>query len=48
MKPKVEKSLIWLKKKWVAEQKTLEEMAIEAGCSVQTIRRRLREAGLIK
>ena len=48
MKPKIEKSLTWLKKKWVTEQKSLEEMAREAGCSVQTIRRRLREAGLIK
>lgn len=48
MKPKLEKSVAWLKQRWVTEQKSLEEMAREAGCSTQTIRRRLREAGLIR
>jgi hypothetical protein len=49
MKPKLETSVAWLKSRWLAEKRaTLEEMAKEAGCSVQTIRRRLKEAGLIK
>jgi DeoR/GlpR family transcriptional regulator of sugar metabolism len=49
MKPKLESSAAWLKARWLADKKvTMEDMAKEAGCSVQTIRRRLREAGLIK
>jgi len=48
MKPKIEKSVAWLTMKWITEQKSLEEIAREAGCSTQTIRRRLREAGLIR
>jgi hypothetical protein len=49
MKPKLESSVAWLKSRWLAEKKvTMEEMAKEAGCSVQTIRRRLREAGLLR
>lgn len=48
MKSKLEKSVAWLTKKWVTEQKSLEEIAREAGCSTQTIRRRLKEAGLMQ
>lgn len=48
MKPKLQASLAWLKKRWLEERKTMEEMAKEAGCSVQTIRRRLRETGLLR
>jgi DeoR/GlpR family transcriptional regulator of sugar metabolism len=49
MKPKLENSVAWLRARWLAEKKaTMQEMAEEAECSVQTIRRRLKEAGLIK
>jgi hypothetical protein len=49
MKPKLQNSEAWLKARWLGETKvTMEEMAREANCSVQTIRRRLKEIGLIR
>jgi AraC-like DNA-binding protein len=48
MKPKLESSAAWLKKKYITESKSLKQIAFEAGCSVQTIRRRLKEAGLVR
>ena len=48
MKPKLEQSVAWLNKRWVEDRKSLEEMAVEAKCSKLTIRRRLRENGLLR
>lgn len=47
MKPKLENSRVWLHKRFVIEGKKPEEMAKEAGCSALTIRRRLKEKGII-
>jgi hypothetical protein len=46
--PKIYKSYNWLYKRYVVEKKTIEEMALEANTSHQTIYRYLTEAGLIK
>lgn len=43
----LEKSAAWLKKKFVEDRKTLTEMATEAKCSERTIRRALKELGLL-
>lgn len=45
MKPKLEQSAAWLKKR-LNDGRTIAEMADEAGCSQLTIRRRLKEKGL--
>lgn len=38
----------WLRKRYVAEKKTIKDMAKEAGCSHMTIQRYLEKYGLIK
>lgn len=38
----------WLRKRYVDDKKTPEQMAVEAKCSAITIRRRLRELGLLR
>ena len=38
----------WLRKRYVSEKKTIQEMAKEAGCSHMTIQRYLEKYGLIK
>jgi len=48
MRPKLHNSNTWLRKRYVDEGKTIEEMAVEAGCSKLTIRRRLQDLGLIR
>lgn len=48
MKPKLESSFVWLKKRFIYDKKTLQEIALEAGCSTLTVRRRLKEFGLIR
>lgn len=38
----------WLRKRYVIEKKTIQEMAKEAGCSHMTIQRYLEKNGMIK
>lgn len=45
---KLETSLAWLRKRFYDERKSIADIAKEAGCSESTIRRRLKEKGLIK
>lgn len=45
---KMYKSVVWLRKRYVEEHKSIEEMAKEAGVASMTIRRALEEAGLIR
>lgn len=46
--PKLYKSYAWLYKRYIIEKKTIEEMALEANTSHQTIYRYLSENKLIK
>lgn len=41
------KSISWLKKRFLEDKKTLEEMAKEAKCSERTVRRALKDLGLL-
>lgn len=41
-------SVMWLRKRYIVERKTIVEMAQEAGCSHMTIQRALEKHGLIK
>lgn len=45
---KLQDSRVWLKKRFIDERKTPEEIALEAGCSALTIRRRLKEYEITK
>ena len=45
---KLYEDINWLKKRYVAEKKTTQQMAKEAGCSHMTIQRYLEKYGLIK
>lgn len=48
MTAKLAKSAAWLRKRFVMDGKSPEEMAKEAECSPLTIRRRLKELGLLR
>lgn len=48
MSVKVYESLSWLRKRFIVDGKTIEEMAIEANCAQMTIRRALKDKGIIK
>ena len=45
---KLWESEIWIKRKYLVERKSPEEIAKLAGCSHMTIYRKLRDMGLIK
>lgn len=45
---KLYESEIWIKRKFLVERKSPEEIAKEAGCSHMTIYRKLRSMGLMK
>lgn len=48
MKVKVYDSIAWLKKRFIQEGKTIDQMATEADVNSMTIRRALQKNGLIK
>lgn len=48
MTAKLAQSERWIRKRFVDDRKTPEEMAKEAKCSALTIRRRLKELGLLR
>jgi len=48
MTAKLPQSEAWLRKRFVMDRKSPEEMAIEAKCSPLTIRRKLKELGLLR
>lgn len=45
-KPKVYESERWMKLKRYAQNKSIEEMAAEAGCTTMTIRRYMKKFGI--
>lgn len=47
-KIKLEQSEQWLRRKYITESKSPEQIAKEAKCSPLTIRRRLKELGLLR
>lgn len=47
-KVKLYKSAEWLRMMFVLKKKSIEEMAAEAGCSTNSIRKGLKEQGLIR
>lgn len=48
MSVKVYDSISWLRKRFIVDGKTIAEMAIEANCAQMTIRRALKDKGIIK
>ena len=46
MKPKLHTSPAWLRKRFLLDKKTIEEMAEEAGVNPMTIRRALEKEGI--
>lgn len=48
MTARLAQSEAWLRKRYVMDRKTPEQIAKEAKCSPLTIRRRLKELGLLR